>query len=136
MTAPLLDSRGKLRYHIGAQVDVSSLVKDCTDLDAFQRMLNKQEGLDVGDEPKDEFQELSEMFNIAELDTVRKYGGSMHRQHLAEQEDENKQPRPRLLLRDPNSGEIDAPTRLTSKPDGILGGVYKHVSATATAEYE
>lgn len=43
MTAPLCDSRGKIRYFIGAQVDVSGLVKDCTDLDSLERLLERQQ---------------------------------------------------------------------------------------------
>ncbi|KAF2192755.1 hypothetical protein K469DRAFT_554207 [Zopfia rhizophila CBS 207.26] len=131
MMAPLLDSRGNLRYFIGAQVDVSGLVKDCIDLDAFQRMLDKQEGKEPEDETKDEFQELSEMFNIAELDTVQKYGGSMHREHIEEQDDASLFHKPRLLLKDPTSGDVDQPvhhtrTKSDSRLSGRLSGVYKH----------
>ena len=43
MTAPLCDSRGKIRYFIGAQVDVSGLVKECTELESLQRLLEMQE---------------------------------------------------------------------------------------------
>ncbi|KAF2109141.1 hypothetical protein BDV96DRAFT_502953 [Lophiotrema nucula] len=130
MMAPLLDSRGNLRYFIGAQVDVSGLVKDCTELDAFQHMLAKQEGTAPKDDPKDEFQELSEMFNNVELDTVRRFGGSMHREHLEEQDDASMYHRPRLLLKDPTSGDIDRPVPqfpgITVKNEGRLSGVYKH----------
>lgn len=131
MMAPLLDSRGNLRYFIGAQVDVSGLVKESTDLDAFQSMLDKQEGKEPTDEPKDEFQELSEMFNIAELDTVRKFGGSMHREHVEEQDDASICHRPRLLIKDPGSGDEEKPIRVPIKPEGRLSGVYKHVSHTS-----
>ena len=66
MIAPLCDSRGQIRYHIGAQVDVSGLVKDCTDLESFQQLAveqdNRQESnianLDRRQEKKDEFQEV------------------------------------------------------------------------------
>ncbi|KAF2000224.1 hypothetical protein P154DRAFT_534889 [Amniculicola lignicola CBS 123094] len=125
MMAPLLDSRGNLRYFIGAQVDVSGLVKDATDLDAFQSMLDKQkEGTD-GEEQRDEFQDLCEMFNNVELDTVRKFGGSMHREHL-EDDDASTYHRPRLLLNDTRGSSPEAPRPLTAKPEGRLSGVYKH----------
>lgn len=65
MIAPLCDSRGQIRYHIGAQVDVSGLVKDCTDLESFQQLVadqNQQKSpqSDGADDrqKKDEFQEV------------------------------------------------------------------------------
>lgn len=66
MIAPLCDSRGQIRYHIGAQVDVSGLVKDCTDLESFQQLVtdlsSRQSphlnGVDDA-QKKDEFQEVS-----------------------------------------------------------------------------
>ncbi|KAF1815514.1 hypothetical protein P152DRAFT_390595 [Eremomyces bilateralis CBS 781.70] len=92
MVAPLLDNKGKLRYYLGAQVDVSGLVKECTELEAFQRMLEKQEaktGTNTGEEPErpDEFRELCEMFNMAELDSVKKVGGRMHRERFGNAHD-------------------------------------------------
>lgn len=65
MIAPLCDSRGQIRYHIGAQVDVSGLVKDCTDLESFQQLVADQnqrkspqpDGVDER-QKKDEFQEV------------------------------------------------------------------------------
>lgn len=126
MMAPLMDSRGVLRYFIGAQIDVSGLVKDSTDLDAFQRMLNKQEGHEPEDEPKDEFQELSEMFNNAELETVRKHGGNMHREHLEEQDDASIYHRPRLLIKELSGADEESAAPVPTKPEGRLSGVYKH----------
>lgn len=130
MMAPLVDSRGNLRYYIGAQVDVSGLVKEATDLDAFQQYLNKDEGGETEEEPKDEFQELSKMFNHAELETVRKHGGKMHREHLEEQDDTQSihHSRPRVLIRDTMS--YDGPSKeapMQTAPQGKLAGVYKHV---------
>lgn len=129
MMAPLLDSRGNLRYFIGAQVDVSGLVKDSSDLDAFQRMLAQQAGEEVEDEPKDEFQELSEMFNHSELETVRKHGGHMHKEHLEDQDDRSSvQHRPRVLIKDMVSFDPERTTSTPLKAEGRLAGVYKHVS--------
>ena len=62
MIAPLLDSRGNIRYFIGAQVDVSGLVKDCTDLESLQQLVRdgpaaqSLSGNDDGE--KDDFQDL------------------------------------------------------------------------------
>ncbi|KAJ4992744.1 hypothetical protein SVAN01_01790 [Stagonosporopsis vannaccii] len=127
MQAPLLDSRGNLRYFIGAQIDVSGLVKDATDLDAFQRMLDEEEGATPPEEAKDEFQELSEMFNHGELDTVRKFGGNMHRDHLEDQDDKsNGVQRPRLLIQDQSTFDVESPEKPAPKPEGRLAGPYKH----------
>jgi hypothetical protein len=127
--APLLDSRGNVRYFIGAQVDVTGLVKDCTDLDALQHLIAVQEGREAKDEPKDEFQELTEMFNNSELDTVRRFGGHMHREHLDNQSDTMSirgEYRPRVLIKD--RFESEKATMHTIKTEGKLAGVYKDVS--------
>ncbi|RYN66672.1 hypothetical protein AA0117_g11843 [Alternaria alternata] len=126
MIAPLLDSRGNLRYFIGAQIDISGLVKDSTDLEAFRRMLDEEEGHKEKEPPKDEFQALSEMFNNTELDTVRKYGGNMHREHLEEQDEANMQHKPRLLIQDQSTYDVDRAEKPAPKPDGRLSGPYKH----------
>lgn len=133
MVAPLRDSRGHLRYFIGAQVDVSGLAKDCTDLPGLQRMLWHREQPPEQEE-KDEFQELSEMFNLAELDIVRKTGGRMHREHVEEKDDASASwHRPRLLLKDENASPgAELPEQPIEQPaktiHGRLSGVYAHVS--------
>jgi hypothetical protein len=128
MMAPLLDSRGNLRYFIGAQVDVSGLVKDAVGLDAYQQYLEKGTS---DNEPKDEFQELSKMFNHAELETVRNHGGKMHREHVEEQDDRTGVPqsRPRVLIKDLSSNfDVEQAVQVQIKADGKLAGVYKNVS--------
>ncbi|KAF2095609.1 hypothetical protein NA57DRAFT_12392, partial [Rhizodiscina lignyota] len=135
MIAPLFDSRGKLRYFIGAQVDVSGLVKDCTDLEALQKLLIKHEAVANGEEPeevekKDEFQELSEMLNSTELDIVRKYGGKMHREQEEEMEENFNAHRPRLLLKEPSpTPDLNNINRVTFNPtktSGKLQGIYQN----------
>lgn len=145
MIAPLRDSRGTLRYFIGAQVDVSGLAKECAELEALQRMLggmdsNDKHG-DDGNDRKDEFQELSEMLNISELEIVRKYGGRMHREHAEENDDTGTTwHRPRLLIKDPSAERIDDGAHnhhhnhgteqsppLRQSVHGKLNGVYQHV---------
>ncbi len=139
MVAPLCDSRGKIRYHIGAQVDVSGLVKDCTDLDSLRTLVaSSQHNQPVGKkstsgtrhEKEDEFQALSEMLNLAELDTVRKWGGRMHREYQdtdADGSGNNAIHMPRLLLKEPN---IDANPIYTvvNRGSGRLSGIYQNVS--------
>lgn len=139
MMAPLRDSRGTLRYFIGAQVDVSGLAKECAGLDALQKMLSidSSDGEDLDDrERKDEFQELSEMLNLSELEIVRRYGGRMHREHEERDDSSTTWHRSRLLLKDPSAERVEmqaqqnapAQTGLTGKLSGKLSGVYQHVS--------
>lgn len=138
MMAPLRDSRGKIRYFIGAQVDVSGLVKDCTDLDCLQQLVRKTEEKQPQasneEDAKDDFRGLSEMFNMAELETVRKYGGRMHKEY---QEDEPESSNistlqmPRLLLQDSNGAE-DHPSHM-QRNSGKLSGIYQNVSTIGIA---
>jgi hypothetical protein len=138
MIAPLCDSRGKIRYFIGAQVDVSGLVKDCTDLETLQRLVVQEQtgqdnaggdNVDDQQEAKDDFQDLSEMLNMAELETVRKYGGRMHREY----EDENGDPSrtvaphmPRLLLQEPTA-DVNQAFEHGTRQSGRLSGIYQNV---------
>ena len=139
MIAPLCDSRGKIRYHIGAQVDVSGLVKDCTDLESLQRLvIQQQEQRPAGNratdenqpEKGDEFQELSEMLNMGELETVRRFGGRMHREY---QDDDTESQRttalhkPRLLLEEPSIDPAHANIPGRNHQSGKLKGIYQNV---------
>lgn len=138
MIAPLCDSRGKIRYFIGAQVDVSGLVKDCTDLESLQQLVIREQAehqdtngrnIDSQQEAKDDFQDLSEMLNMAELETVRKFGGRMHREY---QEEEVDKPRngaphmPRLLLQEPTADD-SLTFNHNSCQSGRLSGIYQNV---------
>lgn len=138
MTAPLCDSRGKIRYFIGAQVDVSGLVKECPDLESFDRLVNEQHRSALGDSDlphdtkpkKDEFRDLTEMFNATELETIRLWGGHMHREQH-EQGDDNSiagaSHRPRLLLKDQSHYAMPRASNPELRSSGRLGGVYQNV---------
>jgi len=145
MIAPLLDSRGTIRYYIGAQVDVSGLVKDCTDLEALQTLVARDEDPDMAAEDdrvnaKDSFQNLSEMFNTQELESVRRHGGRMHRDQIDDDDDRASivSHRPRLLIQDPTSEDLDQRTESLPveqaravkediRMNGRLQGVYGNV---------
>jgi hypothetical protein len=141
MCAPLLDNRGKTRYFIGAQVDVSDLCKDATDLPGLQRLLAKEERhehdhnslADTGEEgEKDSFQELVEMFNETELVIVRQYGGKMHREQVDENEDTlGQHDQSRLLIKEPSDPATfpKLASTLTSR-NGKVEGIYRNVSTT------
>lgn len=143
MIAPLMDSKGNIRYYIGAQVDVSGLIRDCANMDGLVQLLEKEkngEGEDYEASKKDEFQQLTEMFNGAELDTVRRYGGKMHKEYVDESSEREapSQDRRRLLLKDQTpdgndrgkeEGVNGIPPAVKERMNGKLQGVYEHVSA-------
>lgn len=137
MCAPLSDSRGVIRYFIGAQVDVSGLVKECSDLESLNRLVAKSENindnveiLDMAEEDapnKDEFQELSEMLNLQELDTVRRWGGRMHKETEDESKDTNYKNgnwnKPRVVI---NSLSPDGTKDFFGERSGRLSGIYEN----------
>ena len=130
MMAPLRDSRGKIRYFIGAQVDVSGLAKDCTDLESLQQLVQPERpsSSPTSDEDKDDFRELSEMLNMTELETIRKHGGRMHREHFEDDPSyaHSKAPHmPRLLLQEPLSSDGKSPQGQVQS--GKLSGIYQNV---------
>jgi hypothetical protein len=125
MTAPLCDSRGKIRYFIGAQVDVSGLVKDCTELESLQKLLELQErGEEAPElhkpsaEKSDELRELSEMLNQGELSTIHRFGGRMHRETTPDDSETMSINRHQPDFMDKAGGRIVS---------GGLAGVYQNV---------
>ena len=94
LCAPLIDSRGQVRYFLGAQVDVSNLAKECAGLDGLKEIIEEddddEEEVDKSNErtpvkgqrpaksSAECCRELSEMFDRTELDAVRRHGGYIH----------------------------------------------------------
>ncbi|EME38798.1 hypothetical protein DOTSEDRAFT_75510 [Dothistroma septosporum NZE10] len=87
MNAPLMDSDGNVRYFLGAQVDVSGLVKNCSGMESLSRLVEQESAEDSTanedivppQDPYADFQALSDTFDSHEIDMVRKTGGSLHR---------------------------------------------------------
>ena len=137
MLAPLCDSRGTIRYFIGAQVDVSGLTKECSDLESLKRLAIKadhEQTQGCGDPEehatsKDEFQELSEMLNLQELDTVRRWGGRMHKESHEEIQDpdvtKGNWAKPRLLITS-NSPDGSKGYGPMGRISGRLSGIYEN----------
>ncbi|KAK5213431.1 hypothetical protein LTR72_000287 [Exophiala xenobiotica] len=128
MIAPLADSRGVVRYHIGAQVDVSGLVKDSAEMESLQKLMDlRARGEDPpapekpNPEKNDELRELSEMLNQGELNIIRRHGGKMHREVGEEDVESVGSQQPRLLLKDP-----EAMTPPVGGVNGRLSGVYQN----------
>jgi hypothetical protein len=137
MCAPLCDSRGTIRYFIGAQVDVSGLVKECSGMGSLRRLVNKLEPSETPENgevmeeerPRDELQELSQMFNLEELDTVRRWGGRMRKGNQDEAKYGNytdgNWSKPRVLI---SSGSPDGNAEYggLSHGAGRLSGIYEN----------
>ncbi|KAJ5788727.1 PAS-associated C-terminal [Penicillium paradoxum] len=82
--APLCDSQGRVKYFIGAQIDVSGLAMEGASMESLmelQTKYNKTEDEMIVDQPepaeKDEFRELTELFSPRELCAVQEHGGHL-----------------------------------------------------------
>ena len=77
MHAPLHDHLGKVRYFMGAQIDVSNIIDDSYELESLQQVIMQKNQLNnqtcqAEDEGKtDQFQELVETLDMQELGAVR-----------------------------------------------------------------
>lgn len=138
MIAPLTDSRGQIRYFIGAQVDVSGVAKDCTDLESLQKLVEEENERDARPESrklddcepkKPEIQQLSEVLNLQELDTVRRFGGWLHRDPEEDESASNggNWQRPRLMLAEPSPDANRTNQVPSPHVSGKLSGVYQNV---------
>lgn len=82
--SPLCDSQGRVKYFIGAQIDVSGLALDGAQMESLIELQSRyrdpdEESVAEMPEPKhkDEFQELCELFSPRELNSVREHGGDL-----------------------------------------------------------
>lgn len=81
MCVPLRDQSGKVRYYLGAQLDITDLVNDCTGMHSLKKLMRRHDDhrklVKSDDDPvetlhEDEFEQLSEAFNPQELDKLVK----------------------------------------------------------------
>ena len=79
MCVPLRDQYGRVRYFLGAQLDITGLVMNYTELDSLQKLVEHQiskSGSDGNAQTiteafqQDAFEQLSETFNPRELETL------------------------------------------------------------------
>ncbi|KAJ6096557.1 PAS-associated C-terminal [Penicillium sp. IBT 16267x] len=130
--APLCDSQGKIRYFIGAQVDVSGLAVEGAQMESLQALTAQKDRREAGEEepqqPRSEFQELGELFSPCELQKIHAYGGNLF-QPIEEKINPTNS---RLFI--PGSPDYEAEKRLSEAqllapsagPSGSLTGVYKN----------
>jgi len=81
MCVPLRDQYNKVRYFLGAQLDITGLVNDCTELESLRRLVDQQSKqprkgsngpLPSDAVPNDAFEQLGETFNSRELEVLLK----------------------------------------------------------------
>ncbi|KAI0969877.1 hypothetical protein F4678DRAFT_438586 [Xylaria arbuscula] len=94
MITPLYDNRGNIRYHLGAQVDVSGLLKECAGLASFGEFLAQKQALSEGSTSeggketekspasKDMLGDLAEMFTFSELKKIQASSEAMRETHI------------------------------------------------------
>lgn len=80
MTAPLMDQHGNIRYHIGAQIDITRLLEGGKGLESFRQLLaqEREAGIRaVGNDPGEYrpslqmLRELGVLLDDEEVDIVR-----------------------------------------------------------------
>lgn len=158
---PPFPSQGNVRYFLGAQVDVSALLKECAGTESLGELIARQAaskgsaaaGAGAHDDddvpqlyPLEQVKALSEMFTGAELDIIRRHGGSAQRGRWLDTRT-TKAPAPgtRVLLADGSEDSDDHPDEpsdaahegldprhvVSGSMDGTpgnLSGVYRYVS--------
>lgn len=141
MCVPLRDQSGKVRYYLGAQLDITGLVNDCTGLATLKKIVERQHehrshvtNQDVPRETlqRDEFEQLSVAFNPEELEKLIKL---RRRQQLQAEEgvvytdSEKRQRGDDSTSRAPLT-HIDTNFQLTGQGSAPPLGYYKTVSTS------
>ena len=82
--APLCDSQGRVKYFIGAQIDVSGLALDGAQMESLIELQSRYRDPDeesVAEMPpkyeKEEFQAMCELFSPRELASIQENGGNL-----------------------------------------------------------
>ncbi|KAI1112619.1 hypothetical protein F5Y14DRAFT_254105 [Nemania sp. NC0429] len=93
MIAPLYDNRGHIRYHLGAQVDVSGLLRECAGLASLGELVvrkqrqsessakHRYQNLDELRPSRDVLSDLAETLTLSELRIVQASGNMMYNTH-------------------------------------------------------
>lgn len=148
MCVPLRDQNNKVRYFLGAQLDITGLVNDCTELDSLQKLVDQQNkqprristgcGIPEGI-PNDAFEQLGETFNSRELEVLLKLRRRFHPglQGAEQQMDEDSRPngtsKPPLTKSDTDLSDI---FRLNGQGSAPPLGFYQNVSCLGKGTLE
>lgn len=142
MVVPLRDQNGKVRYYLGAQLDITELVNSSVGLSSLQKLearqhevidLHGKESLETHNDLLSQFQQLSETFTSQELQTVLK---SQQRQEMDDQVvngfDNSKvsQPQPHDIPARNSSADLNSNIQLPGSGSAPSLGFYKNVSGS------
>lgn len=139
MCVPLRDQSGKVRYYLGAQLDITGLVNDCTGLATLKNIVERNSehrshvtNRDVSKEtiPRDEFEQLSEAFNPQELEkliTLRRRQQLQSEEGVIYTDSEKRQRGDDQTFRTPLT-ELDNSFQLNGQGSAPPLGYYKTVS--------
>ena len=141
MVVPLRDQNSRVRYYLGAQLDITELVNGSVGLDSLQKLLTRRQcedtshcgggNLETHDNLLSQFQQLSETFTPQELQSVLK---SRQRQEMDDQVvngfDKPKDLPPRDDRVRNSSVDLDGKIRPSGLGSTPPLGFYKNVSNT------
>lgn len=141
MCVPLRDQSGKVRYYLGAQLDITDLVNDSTGLATLKKIVERNDehrshvtNQDVPKEnlQRDEFEQLSEAFNPQELEkliTLRRRQQLQPEEGLIYTDSERRQPGDDSTSRTPLT-DLDNNFQLNGQGSAPPLGYYKTVSTS------
>ncbi len=137
MLAQLRDINGKIRYTLGAQIDVSSLVPDSTDLDGAASGTAPQLGFvsttattEKAANRKEGSADSGEMLDVQDRHKIQKWRARTMQEQLdddVQSTNSSEWRRPGILLRDPSSDSLPE-TDFGGWVNSRLSGFYQNVS--------
>lgn len=141
MHAPLYDHFGKLRYFMGAQIDVSHIIEHNPELESLQRVVAQLEGIDGAsktvsdtDSQKDPFQQLVETLDMEELRAVRTWEDRILQEYSKDDQAEHKPRRPEIVRNHYSALLKNGLPTIT--PTGSSFGMYNNVRCSLRAHNE
>ena len=141
MCVPLRDQSGKVRYYLGAQLDITSLVNECTGLASLKEIIERnnanRSSVNKGDLQgeiiqRDEFEQLSEAFNPQELEKLillRRRRQLQSEEGVVYTDSEKRHRRHDLPSRTPFA-DLDSSFQLNGQGSAPPLGYYKTVSTS------
>ena len=147
MHAPLRDGTGKVRYFMGAQIDVSSVTDVSPELESLQKVIAQADreknpeatdGADEIEERKGEFQQLVEVLDMQELKAARSWQGRMLQEgpEGVNDPDPPKPQRSPIHIRDPSYDAVkDYKGTLDSLYNYVIHHLYHSQACTDISQF-